>query len=162
MRKLKVHLVEDDSTLRTVLARELGALGFEVVAFPTAEGVLDAVRASAPDALLIDLRLPGKSGLELLRELLAQDPMTQVVMLTGHGAVPDAVESMRVGAHDFLTKPARLDVLEQVLRRAAEKRALALENRRLRRVIDGQGPTPELIGDSAPMHELRRVIERVA
>ncbi|MCK6446535.1 MAG: sigma-54 dependent transcriptional regulator [Planctomycetes bacterium] len=162
MKKLKVHFVEDDATLRTVLARELGELGFEVTASARAEGVLDAARAAPPDAFLIDLKLPGKSGLELLRELLAADPHTQVVMLTGHGAVPEAVQAMRLGAHDFLTKPARLDVLEQVLRRAAEKRGLALENRRLRRVLDGQGGAPELVGSSPPMQELRRVIERVA
>jgi DNA-binding NtrC family response regulator len=162
VKKLRIHLVEDDGTLRGVLARELGALGFEVTAFGSAEGVVEAARAAAPDALLVDLRLPGKSGLELLHELLAFDPQTQIVMLTGHGAVPEAVEAMRAGAHDFLTKPARLDVLEQVLRRAAEKRGLALENRRLRRVLDGQGALPELIGDSAPMLDLRRVIERVS
>ncbi|MCE9595413.1 MAG: sigma-54 dependent transcriptional regulator [Planctomycetes bacterium] len=162
MKSPRIHLVEDDATLRGVLARELDSLGFVVTAFAAADAALVAARGAAPDAWLVDLRLPGKNGLELLRELLAFDPQTQVVMLTGHGAVPEAVEAMRLGAHDFLTKPARLDVLEQVLRRAAEKRSLALENRRLRRVLDGQGALPELIGTSTPMHELRRVIERVS
>ncbi|TAJ07561.1 MAG: sigma-54-dependent Fis family transcriptional regulator [Planctomycetota bacterium] len=156
-----LFLVDDDETLRHVLARELAGFGYEVRAFASADGVVAAVLERGPDALLVDLRMPGMDGLELLRALREADADTQVVLLTGHGAVPEAVEAMRRGAHDFLTKPVRLEVLEQVLRRAVERRRLVLENRRLRDALAGGAERP-LLGRSPAMAALGAAIERVA
>ncbi len=158
----RILFVEDDESLRKVLTRELSDSGFDVKSFASAEGVVDEVRRHSPDALLLDLRLPGVDGIELLKRVRAVDDTCQVVVFTGHGAVPEAVEAMRQGAHDFLTKPVRLDVLEQALRRAVEKRALLDDNARLRRVLEPRAGASGLLGDSAPMVRLRHEIERMA
>ena len=160
--KPRLFLVDDDDTLRRVLSIELGELGFDVRAFASADGVVEAVRAEPPDALLVDLRLPGIGGLELLRRLRSADERVQAVMLTGHGAIPEAVEAMRLGAYDFLTKPASLEVLDQVLRRAVERRGLIEDNERLRRVVELDLTRSGIVGTSAAMARLRGEIERVA
>jgi two-component system, NtrC family, response regulator AtoC len=156
-----LFVVDDDETLRRVLSRELAGFGYQVRAFESADGVGAAARELGPDALLVDLRMPGVDGLELLRQLREADAETQVVLLTGHGAVPEAVEAIKRGAHDFLTKPVRLDLLEQVLRRAVERRRLVLENRRLRDALAGDADRP-LLGRSESMVALGSAIERVA
>jgi len=158
----RILFVDDDDTLRKVLARELEAVGFEVLPFASAEGVLETVRAGGVDALLVDLRLPGVSGLELLKRVRAADEDSQVVVLTGHGAVPEAVEAMKAGARDFLTKPVRLDVLEQVLRQALEQRALLASHSRLQRVLEADSRHGGLLGQSAPLQLLREEIRRMA
>jgi len=160
--KPSLLFVDDDDSLRRVLDRELKLAGFDVRAFPSSEGVIDAVREHSPDVALIDLRLPGMGGIELLKRIRAVDETCQVVVLTGHGAVPEAVEAMRLGAHDFLSKPVQLDVLEQVLRRAIEKRTLLDDNARLRRVNESSNAPNTLEGDSPAMQRLRRDVERVA
>ena len=158
----RILFVDDDSTFRRVMSRELTRVGFTVHSLPSAEGGLEALKEHEPEAALLDLNLPGKSGLELLRELRAADPELQAVMLTGHGAVPEAVQAMRDGAHDFLTKPASLDVVEQALLRAVEKRRLLVENQRLRRAASSSDDPQAILGDSARVQQLREVITRVA
>ena len=162
MSGLRLLLIEDDATLRRVMTRELTAVGFEVEALPAAEGAAEALVRVQATVALVDLRLPGRGGLELLRELREVEPNLQAVMLTGHGGVPEAVEAMRLGAYDFLTKPTPLDVLEQVLRRAAEKAALLGENQRLRRVVSGKDDPFEILGQSAPVAALREMVARLA
>ena len=156
----RVVLVEDDAALRSVLERELTDLGFEVRTFPSAEGVVDTCVSTGVDAALLDVRLPGKSGLELLRDLRESLPDVQAIMLTGHGSVPEAVEAMRHGAYDFLVKPTPLDVLERTLRRAAEKSELLGENRRLRQAA-AAAPTDEILGDSPAIKALRGLVARL-
>ena len=162
MKRARVVLVDDDDTLRQVLARELGESGFDVRAFSSAAGVVEALRADPAEVVLLDLRLPGESGLELLRRIRAADEAVQVVVITGHGGVAEAVEAMKLGAHDFLTKPVRLDVLEQALRRAAEKRALIDDVARLRRALEPRAAGTALVGSSPAMARLREEIARVA
>jgi two-component system response regulator HydG len=159
-----VLFVEDDATFRRVLARELRDLGFVVHDFADGDAALAALRGalsgSAPPAALVDLRLPGRSGQDVLRELVALDPDLQVVMLTGHGGVSDAVAAMRAGAFEFLLKPTPLPVVEQALRRAIERRRLLLENRELRRAATAA--SVGILGDSPPVRELVAMIERLA
>jgi DNA-binding NtrC family response regulator len=161
MSGVRLLFVDDDETLRKVLARELSARGFAVEAFASSDGVLDSVRSRSPQAVLLDLLLPGMDGIELLRRIRALDPTQAVVVLTAHGSVEQAVEAMRAGAQDFLTKPVRLDVLEQTLLRAAETHALLESNERLRRVASVERAAP-ILGSSALVRALRADIERVA
>jgi DNA-binding NtrC family response regulator len=158
---IRVILVEDDETLSRVLARELRELGFEVRAYHTAAGVAECIREFQPHVAIVDLKLPGKGGLELLQELRALDDDLQVVILTGHGGIPEAVEAMRLGAYDFLAKPTQLDVLEQTLRRAAEKTDLLAENRRLRRAASSSGDRPRFLGASEEVTRLLRLVSRI-
>jgi DNA-binding NtrC family response regulator len=157
----RLIFVEDDQTLGKVLSKELAAAGFEVRLFRTAEGVVECARETQPHVALVDLKLPGRSGLDLLRELRELYPDLQVVMLTGHGGVPEAVEAMRAGAYDFLTKPTRLDSLEQILRRAAEKSDLLLQNELLRRAAAASDDPYTILGNSRASDEIRRLIARI-
>jgi DNA-binding NtrC family response regulator len=162
VKPLRVLIIDDDETLRRVLSRELTELGFKVAAFASATGVLDAIGREPPQAILLDLRLPEIGGLQLLSSIRAADPDQQVVVFTGHGSIEQAVGAMRIGAHDFLTKPVRLDVLEQSLRRACETYALLVENRRLRRVAGAESRPATILGRSRAITELIDTIGRVA
>jgi len=157
-----VLFVDDDETYRRVLSKELVHSGYSVAAFADAESALAAQDGVQPDVALIDLNLPGMDGLQLLERLLERAPGLPVVLLTGHGAVPEAVRAMRRGAFDFLTKPVALDVVEQCLARAARHGELVLENRRLRELVQRGGGGTELRGDSPAMVELRALVSRVA
>jgi DNA-binding NtrC family response regulator len=162
MKDRRVLFVDDDNTLREVLKRELQDFGLEVHAFAEPKAALAHVERQPVDVALIDLRLPGMDGLELLKRLRVLDEALPVVMLTGHGAVREAVEAMRHGAHDFLTKPVSLESLERILTRACGQRDLMQENRRLRRLTDTDEDEARILGDSAPTRALRELIERVA
>jgi DNA-binding NtrC family response regulator len=107
--KSKLLFVDDDETFRGVLARELVGFGHDVQSFARAEDALEFLRADRVDVALLDLRMPGMDGLDLLRAIAELDPELPVVILTGHGSFPDAVAAMRAGAFDFLGKPVPLD-----------------------------------------------------
>lgn len=102
-------LVEDDETLRRRLARALRDRGLVVTEAGSAEEALARARTDSPELAVVDLRLPGASGLELVRELVAVDPATTVVVLTGYGSIATALEAVRLGARHYLTKPADAD-----------------------------------------------------
>jgi two-component system response regulator RegA len=115
-------VVDDDDVFRERLARALAERGFEVTSAAGAEQAL-ALAAEAPEYAVLDLRMPGGSGLELLRALRLKDPATKVVMLTGYGSIPTAIEATREGAVGYLTKPADADDVVKALfgqRSAAE------------------------------------------
>ena len=103
--KGKVYVVDDDEAVRDSLEILLGAAGFDVMAFASAEAFLAEPRAPGRACLLSDIRMPGMSGVELLEKVLAQDDGCPVVLITGHGDVPLAVDAMKRGAHDFIEKP---------------------------------------------------------
>jgi two-component system response regulator RegA len=102
-------LVDDDEVLRERLARAFRGRGYEVVTAPGCDEALTAARAETPELAVVDLRMPGRSGLDLVRELRALDPATKIVVLTGYGSIATAVEAMRLGATHYLPKPADAD-----------------------------------------------------
>ncbi len=102
-------LVDDDDVLRERLARALRERGYDVHTAGSADRALELARADSPELALVDLKMPGRGGLELLKELKAIDAATQVVMLTGYGSIATAVEAMRLGAKHYLPKPADAD-----------------------------------------------------
>jgi two-component system response regulator RegA len=110
-------LVEDDRILRERLARALGERGLEVTASGDVAEALVAARADPPELAVVDLKLPGGSGLELVRELIALEPTTKVVVLTGYGSIATAVEAMKLGATHYLAKPADADEILAALGR---------------------------------------------
>ncbi len=157
----RVLLVEDNESLRKVWSSELSRMGFQVRTVSRGDEALPAVVAQPVDVVLLDLNLPGKPGMEVLSELLAHEPSIQVIVCTGHGTVPLAVEAMRQGAVDFLTKPVNLDVLEKTVRRAVSTSYLVHENERLRRIVRSQGTSPDLRGGSPAAKRLHGAIERI-
>jgi len=162
VKKPAILFVDDDDVFRRTLARELERMGYDVVALPGHRGAVEALAERAPVAALVDLRMPEVGGLELLAQLLEVQPDLPVVVLTGHGAVPDAVAAMRAGAFDFLTKPAPLDLVESTLARARRHGETLRENRNLRRLVGVSAPEERILGESPAMVELRALAARVA
>ncbi len=110
-------IVEDDEVLRGRLARAFRERGYEVREASDADAALAAARDDSPEFVVADLRMPGRSGVELIRELMALDPSTTAVVLTGYGSIATALEAIRAGAADYLTKPADVDRIEAALHR---------------------------------------------
>jgi FixJ family two-component response regulator len=132
-----VYIVDDDPSMREALTRLLGTVGLRASAFKTPQEFLKDKRPDAPSCLVLDVRLPGLSGLDLQRELANMDPPIQIVFITAHGDIPMTVQALKAGAVDFLTKPFRdqqlLDAVQQAIdrdRAAREQRAELGELRR--------------------------------
>ncbi len=155
--KPRLLFVDDDDTFRTVLTRELTAFGYEVSACADGAAALDCLANEQQDAALVDLRMPGMNGLELLTAIRGLSPRMPVIVLTGHGSFPDAVNAMRQGAFDFLAKPIPLDELELALERAVEHGGLKRQNQRLRQLIS-RDVAPDILGESPAIQELRESI----
>ncbi len=159
----RVLLVEDDESLRTVLASELRRARFDVATHATGTQVVEAVRRHEPDVVLLDLHLPGAPGIDVLGALHQHDPDLPVVVCTGHGTVGIAVEAMRRGAFDFLTKPIALEVLEQTIRRAVNHGALVRDNHRLRRAAALAATTTVAVApESEAGRRLDQLVARLA
>jgi len=116
-----VYIVDDDPSMCEALTRLLGTVGLRSKAFKTPEEFLKTTRPNAPSCLVLDVRLPGSSGLDLQRELVSADPPIQIVFITAHGDIPMTVQALKAGAVDFLTKPFRdqqlLDAVQQAIDR---------------------------------------------
>lgn len=158
-----VMVVDDEASIRTAVEQWLSLSGFEVQLFSRAEECLTQLPRDFAGVILSDVRMPGLSGLELLAEVQRRDADLPVILLTGHGDVPMAVEAMRDGAYDFLEKPFSPDALLNSLRRALDKRGLVLENRRLHQQA-GQRAQLEssLLGMSRALQNLRRQVQDLA
>ncbi|HKA30206.1 MAG TPA: response regulator transcription factor [Candidatus Binatia bacterium] len=123
-----VFVVDDDESVRSSLRRLISSVGFTVETFADARAFLGARRADAPGCLVLDVRLPGLSGLDLQRELIETDAALPIVFLTGHGNIPMSVRAMKAGAVEFLTKPFRKQDLLDAIRGAIERdRTLRVE-----------------------------------
>jgi two-component system C4-dicarboxylate transport response regulator DctD len=158
----RVALVDDDDALRAALAERLELDGLSVTAFASGEAALRAVGERFDGVVVTDLRMPGLDGRQLVERLAVVDPDLPVVMMTGHGDIAEAVEAMKRGAYDFLAKPFAPERLIETVRRALEKRALVLDNRRLASLAaDGEWSIP-LSGSSRAVEALRAAIQRLA
>ncbi|MCU0118765.1 sigma-54 dependent transcriptional regulator [Pseudomonas sp. B2M1-30] len=154
-----VMVVDDESSIRSAVEQWLSLSGFEVQLFSRAEECLAALPRHFPGVILSDVRMPGLSGLELLAEVQRRDADLPVILLTGHGDVPMAVEAMRDGAYDFLEKPFSPETLLGSLRRALDKRRLVLENRALHEQADNRARLDAtLLGVSRGLQTLRRQV----
>lgn len=154
-----VIVVDDEAPIREAVEQWLTLSGFEVRLFSRAEECLAQVPEHFPGVILSDVRMPGMDGLQLLAELQRRDRDLPVILLTGHGDVPMAVDAMRDGAYDFLEKPFTPETLLGSLRRALEKRALVLENRALHEQADKRSRLDAtLLGMSPTMQTLRRQV----
>jgi two-component system C4-dicarboxylate transport response regulator DctD len=158
---LQVALVEDDPALRDATLQALMLEGAEVAAFPDARAALGWLTADYPGVVVSDVRMPGMDGIAFFAALREIDPDLPVILVTGHGDIAMAVEAMKNGAADFLTKPYASADLIRAVRSAAMRRALALENRRLREET-GRGANGAIPGSSPAAERLRAVIEGVA
>ncbi|MDB5473995.1 MAG: sigma-54-dependent Fis family transcriptional regulator [Devosia sp.] len=159
-----VLIVDDEEIVRTALEQWLRLSGFAPCVANDADQALAMLDKSRPDVVLTDVRMPGLSGLDLLRSVRERSLSTEVILITGHGDVPMAVDAMRAGAFDFLQKPYVPDALVNTLRRAAEQARLKREVADLRRKLDG-GETElatRLVGASPSMENLRHAVRELA
>lgn len=158
-----VIFVDDEEHLRIAAKQALELAGFEVSCYQNAEQVMDLLSRNYPGVLITDVRMPGKDGMELLKDALEIDSELPVVLVTGHGDVQLAVEAMRLGAYDFIEKPFASNHLIDVARRAIDKRSLTLENRALRSAVAGRDRLEaRLIGRAQIMVELRQRIRTIS
>ncbi|WP_278959150.1 two-component system response regulator DctD [Aquipseudomonas alcaligenes] len=161
--RTQVLLIDDDEHLRQALAQTLDLAGLRVETLADARGVAERVTADWPGVVVSDIRMPGIDGLQLLAQLHQQDADLPVLLITGHGDVPLAVQAMRAGAYDFLEKPFASEALLDAVHRALELRRLVLENRSLRLALaDRNELSARLIGQSAPMLRLREQVGALA
>ena len=133
-RKIRLLVVDDDSLLRKLVTQQLERVGFDAAPAGSAREALDTLREADYDVVLLDISMPGMSGLDALSEIRGLEDPPEVIMLTADTSLSTGVEAMRHGAYDYLTKPSTLDEMEAVIRKADEKRRLVKQNESLRAV----------------------------
>jgi DNA-binding NtrC family response regulator len=161
-RGIRVLVADDETNLRDLLVRELGRKGHEVDGVADGEAALERLGAGGYDVVVLDMRMPRREGLDVLRELAATPEPPQVIVMTGFQEVGPAVEAMKLGAYDYLTKPAKIEELDILIRKAAEKGQLLRDNTALRAHAPGAAPFGGILTRSARMQDVLRIIERVA
>ncbi len=156
---MKVAIVDDEKDMRQSISQWLTLSGFETETYASAEDALKGVHPDFAGIVVSDIKMPGMDGMQLLKRLRSVDSTLPVIMITGHGDVPMAVEAMRVGAFDFLEKPFNPDKMTELAKKAANARRLTLDNRALRRELsDGSALMKKLIGASPVMERLKEDI----
>lgn len=156
---MKIAIVDDETDMRQSISQWLTLSGFDTQTFASAEDALKGIGADYPGIVITDVRMPGMDGMQFLKKIKALDSTLPVIMITGHGDVPMAVEAMRVGAFDFLEKPFNPDRMTALAKKASVARRLTLDNRALRKELsDGSSLIKKLIGQSAPMERLKEDI----
>jgi DNA-binding NtrC family response regulator len=159
---LRVLFVDDEKSLQEFMRSELPRLGHEVTVCPDGRAALKVLEKSTFDAAILDLRMPGMTGIEVLEHLKQVAPDTEALVMTGHASTETAIAAMRLGAFDYVTKPCKLAEIEAVLAKVAEKRTLKHKNLALQsRVQAAEGPTV-LVGKSPAMAGVHRLIATVA
>jgi DNA-binding NtrC family response regulator len=156
---MKIAIVDDEQDMRQSISQWLALSGFDTETFPSAEEALKGLGSDYPGVVVSDIKMPGMDGMQFLKKLMGVDSALPVIMITGHGDVPMAVEAMRIGAYDFLEKPFNPDKMTMLAKKATQARRLTLDNRALRRELsDGSALMKKLIGASPTMERLKEDI----
>ncbi|KQW29234.1 Fis family transcriptional regulator [Rhizobium sp. Root274] len=159
---IEIILVDDDTDLRRATRQTLELAGYAVRDFAGAQQALAQLSVESKAVVISDIRMAGMDGLELFARIHALDPDLPVLLITGHGDVDMAVKALKDGAYDFIPKPFPADRLVQSVARAAEKRRLVLENRRLREAASAPQDDLPLIGQTPAMEHLRQTLRQIA
>ena len=145
--RFRILIVDDEPGIRAGLSRALTCDAHELSTASDASEALEVLHAQSPHLILLDLRMPGPlSGLDLIRHAKDERPEILLIVITAHGSIETAVEAMRLGAQDYVTKPVNLAALRMQVRHAFEHHQLREENRRLRDRLAASGPVTEIIG----------------
>jgi DNA-binding NtrC family response regulator len=155
-------IVDDEAIVRDFISEVLIRMGYAPLAVESGEKALDYLRRSEFDIVITDMKMPGISGIDLLKRTLALWPDCRVIIITAFGTIEQAVGAMKIGAHDYITKPVSPDHIEMVVSKALEFKTLKLENRLLRREISEKYSFENIIGKSSPMKKVFELIQRAA
>jgi DNA-binding NtrC family response regulator len=161
-RTIRVLVADDETNLRDLIVRELFRRGLETEGVGDGESALARLREAPYDVVVLDMKMPKKEGIEVLRELQDFPEHPQVIVMTGFQEVATAVEAMKLGAYDYLTKPTKIEELDVLVRKAAEKGQLLRDNVALRAHAPGAGPFGGIVTRSVKMQEVLRIVDRVA
>ena len=159
--RIRFLVIDDEQSIRKLCVTIGNSLGFVSAQVESAEAALAHIDAQAPDLVLADLKLANMDGLEFLEKLKRAHPRTEVAMMTGHGSIESAVQAMKLGAYDFITKPFRVEELKLVLQRMAEKIRLVSENEFLRERVTTEMELSGIIGSSAKIQDVLRMVARL-
>ena len=163
--KLNILIVDDEKNIREGLGSSLEMDGYNILLAENGKSGLNIVNTKDIDLVISDLKMPGLSGEELLKNISASNPNIPVIILTGHGTIESAVNAMRDGAFDFLTKPVNLDRMSLLVKRALANRQLILQHKELQREVEKinkKNKFSSIIGKSAPMRKVLDIVEQVA
>jgi DNA-binding NtrC family response regulator len=160
--KHSILVVDDDRAMREMVVALLEDEGHDAIGAEGADAAVECLRERDFDVVISDIRMPGRSGIEMLGELREIRPDTPVILMTAFGSIDSAVEAMQAGAFDYVTKPFKRDAILVRLERALEHRSLEQENRRLRRAVDRTSSFGELLGTSTAMREMFALMRKVA
>jgi two-component system, NtrC family, response regulator AtoC len=159
--KIRLLVVDDEQSIRRLCMTIGTSLGFACTEAESAETAVTRLDGEAPDLVLTDLKLPSQSGVDLLRQIKALLPRTEVAIMTGHGSIESAVDAMKLGAYDYIEKPFRVEKMRLLLQRMAEKIRLVTENQFLRERVNTEENLDGIIGTSANIQDVLRMISRL-
>jgi DNA-binding NtrC family response regulator len=162
MQPARVLIVDDERSILMLLQEALTQWGYQVTCAGNVQEALEALKTQVFDAALTDVRMPDMSGLDLLREIKKRDESIEVVIMTGYPTITSAIEALKEGAYDYLSKPLILDELRHLMQRLMERRFLRGEVHQLRQRLGEELTVNELIGASPPMQRVKEIIGKVA
>jgi two-component system response regulator AtoC len=160
--RIKLLIAEDEKNLGLVLQKELSRLGHQVSLVHDGESAIESAREADFDVALLDVMMPGANGIEVLRELRQLEQPPEVLIMTGHATVETALQAMKLGAYDYLTKPCHIQELEAVLNKAYEKRQLQKENLILQSRLTYKDKSPDIVVQSQKMLDVMELVRKVA
>lgn len=162
MKKSPVLIIDDETDFRSILREHLEEGPYEIFESASGEEALSLLREKEVYAVLLDEKMPGIGGLELLKILKEEDPLLEVIIITGHGEIESAVQAMKSGAVDYLTKPVRFAELDVTLQKALELRALRKQTETLREGVRKSADFPFIIGTSKKISKVLDLVKQVA
>ncbi len=160
--KETILLIEDEKLMRVTLEDALKSSGYDVISFENGRDAIDALRENYFSIVVTDVRLPDANGLEILKNIIGNKKDTQVILMTAFGSIKDAVEAMKLGAFDYITKPFSLDEFLLIIKRALDVKSLKDENIRLKKDIVKYYSFPNIICESTEMKNVFSLVEKVS
>ena len=158
--KFTILIIDDEKNIREGLAANFELEDYNVKTAASGKEGLELISKGDIDLVITDLRMPGISGEEVLNHVVTETPGIPVIILTGHGSIDSAVDAMRHGAYDFLTKPLNLDQLDMIVKRALESRQIKIEHQELKKEVAENSALKEMIGSSIAMQKIQETIKR--
>src|SRR5438093_8817622 len=162
MTQRTILVADDDASIRSLLKQLLADQGYAVLEAATGSEVVEQVKDSGPDLVIMDVRMPELDGIEALQKVKTSSPKTSVLIMTAFGSSNFAIKAMELGAFDYITKPFELDKISHTVKRAFDYQDLAQEVEVLRDEISSLVQTERIVGNSPPMQEVYKTVGKVA